>query len=77
MKFSVSRFLFRRGLDAFFIYSFAVLLCLPEPLNRFTVFNWCDYSVTFVVPQAFKTQDGYILVGAGNDGLFRKLCKVR
>ena len=33
--------------------------------------------VTFVGPQAFKTQDGYILVGAGNDGLFRKLCKVR
>ena len=28
-------------------------------------------------PQAFKTGDGHFLVGAGNDGLFRKLCQVR
>lgn len=30
-----------------------------------------------IVPyQAFKTCDGHFLVGAGNDGLFRKLCKL-
>ncbi|KAL9966008.1 hypothetical protein ACROYT_G024015 [Oculina patagonica] len=30
-----------------------------------------------IVPyQAFKTQDGHFLVGAGNDGLFRKLCQL-
>ncbi|KAK3747004.1 hypothetical protein QZH41_011959, partial [Actinostola sp. cb2023] len=30
-----------------------------------------------IVPyQAFKTKDGHVLVGAGNDGLFQKLCKV-
>ncbi|KAL8561493.1 hypothetical protein ACOMHN_011175 [Nucella lapillus] len=29
-----------------------------------------------IVPyQAFKTRDGYILVGAGNDGQFKMLCK--
>lgn len=34
-------------------------------------------TLSFEFTQAFKTQDSYILVGAGNDGQFRLMCKVR
>ena len=34
-------------------------------------------SRCFLCSQAFPTKDGYLLVGAGNDGQFKVLCEVR
>lgn len=34
------------------------------------------FTLLSCFPQAFKTSDGHVLIGAGNDGLFKKLCKV-
>lgn len=40
----------------------------------------CLYCVSYFVHlyiQAFRSRDGYIMVGAGNDGQFVELCEVR